>query len=82
MTISDLQNHALEAGRAGVFEHLAAVDLEALAELDIGFVDGLLEERLALDQRKLSQVVTIEVKQIERDHDDFGRPALQLVFQN
>ena len=63
-------------------EHLASVDLEALAELDVGPVDELLQVRLALDQRQLPQIVTVEVKQVERDQHDLGRLALQLVLQD
>jgi predicted DNA-binding transcriptional regulator AlpA len=54
----------------------------ALAELDVGFVDDLFKQRFALDQRQLSQIVAIEVKQVEGDQDDFGRSALQLVLEN
>jgi len=39
--LSQLSSDAL---KLGVLEHFGAVDLEALAGLDIGFVDGLLEE--------------------------------------
>ena len=62
--------HAHDHSLAGMLEHLAAVDLEALAELDVGLVDQLLQMRLALDQWQLPQIVAIEIKQIERDHDD------------
>ena len=54
-------------------EHLAAIDLETLAELNVGFVDQLFEQRLTLDQRHLPKVVSVEVKQIEGDHHDLGR---------
>jgi hypothetical protein len=60
---------------------LATIDLEALAELDIGFVDDFLEQGLTLKQRQPPEVVTVEVKQIERDHHNlFGSP-LELVLQ-
>jgi hypothetical protein len=49
--IADLGDDALQAGLAGVLGHLLAVDLKALAELDIGVGDHLLEQCLAIDQR-------------------------------
>jgi hypothetical protein len=36
-----------------------------IAELDIGLVDDLLQLRLALDQRQLPQVTSVEIPQIE-----------------
>jgi hypothetical protein len=38
-----------KAGLAGVFEHLLPIDLKALAELDRGASDQLLEEHLPFD---------------------------------
>ena len=52
--VAHLGDDALEPDLAGVGEHLAAVDLEAFAELDVGAGDDLLQLRLALDQRQLS----------------------------
>ena len=45
--------------------HLATIDLEALAGLDIGLEDDFLEEGLTFEQRQLQQVVTVEVKQMK-----------------
>jgi hypothetical protein len=52
--VADLGDHALQADRSGMLEHLAAVDLETLAELDGGLGDQFFQMRLALDQRELS----------------------------
>jgi hypothetical protein len=41
LAVAHLGNHALETGLAGVLEHLTAINVEALTELDIGFVDQL-----------------------------------------
>ncbi len=62
--------------------HLAAIDLEALAELDIGLGDDLLEQCLALEERQLPQVVAVQVKQIEGDHHDLVGSALEFVLQH
>ena len=62
--------------------HLATIDLEALTELDIGLGDDLLEQHLALDQGQLSQVMAVEIQQIERGHHGLGRFALEFVLQN
>jgi hypothetical protein len=48
-----------------VHEHLGPVDLEGLAELDIGALDDLLQLRLALDQRQLPEVGAIEIELVE-----------------
>jgi hypothetical protein len=47
-----------------VFEHLATVDLEALAELNVGFVDRLLQQCLARDQRQGTEIVAILPEQL------------------
>src|SRR5882724_5919523 len=73
-TVAVLGNDALKASLAGVLVHLGTIDLKALAELDIGLGDDLVEQRLTLEQRHLPQVVAIEVKQIECDHHFFDRP--------
>ena len=39
--VTDLGDDAFQANRAGVRKHLTAVDLEALAELDVGLCDQL-----------------------------------------
>jgi hypothetical protein len=41
--VADLGDDALKASLAGVLVHLLTVDLEALAELDIGLDDDLVE---------------------------------------
>ena len=67
---------------AGVLVHLAAIDLETLAELDIGLGDDLLQQRLALEQWQGAKGTAVQVQQIERDqHDVFGS-ALEFVLQN
>jgi hypothetical protein len=63
-------------------QHLAAVDLETLAELNVGFVDQLLKQRLAFDEPQFSEIITIEVKQVEGDHYDLGRSTLQFILQH
>jgi hypothetical protein len=75
--VSDLGDDALKPDLAGMGAHLAPVDLEARAELDVGAVDELLQMRLALDQRQLSQIVAVEIKEVERDQHDLGVFALQ-----
>jgi hypothetical protein len=55
-----------QADLAGVLEHCLAVDLEGLAELDGGASDDFLQFGLALEQRELPQVATIEVEEIGR----------------
>ena len=40
-TVSQLRDDTLQAEFAGVREHLAALDLEAFAELDVGTIDHL-----------------------------------------
>lgn len=80
--LSGTLDKALKAGLADMLMHLLAVDFEAFAELDVGPADDLLEQGLALDQRQLPKVVTIQVKQIEGNHDDLARSAFQLVLKN
>src|SRR4029077_3213068 len=80
--VAHLRDHAFEPDLAGVGVHLWPVDLETLADLDVGAVDDLFQVRLALDQRQLPQIAAIEVEQIERDQHDLGRSALQLVLQH
>src|SRR4051812_27749790 len=77
-----LRDNALQADLAGVGIHVRAVDLEALAELDVSAVDDLLEVGLAFDQRQPPKIATIEVKEIERDQHDLDRLAFQFVLQN
>ena len=64
-TVADLRDDALKASFAGVLVHLGTIDLEALAELDIGLGDDFLEQGLTLKQRQLPQVLAVEIKQIE-----------------
>ena len=80
--VADLRDDALQPDLAGMGIHLATIDLEALAELDVGAVDDLFQVRLALDQRQLPQIVAVEVEQIEGDQHDLGRLALQFVLQD
>jgi hypothetical protein len=44
-----------------VLVHFAAIHFKALAELDVGAVDDLLQVRLAVDQRQLAQVIAVEI---------------------
>ena len=80
--VAHLRDDAFQAELAGVREHLAALDLEAFAELDVGAIDDLLELGFALDQRQLPQIAAIQIEQIERDQHDLGRLALELVLQH
>src|SRR3569833_3071533 len=80
--VTDLGHDTFEPDLASVGEHLAAVDLEAFAELDVGPVDQLLEMRLALEQRHLPKVVAIEIEQIEGHQHDLVRAAFQLVLEH
>jgi len=43
--VADLRDDALKAGLAGVLVHLATIDLEAVAELDIGLGDDFSSAR-------------------------------------
>jgi len=65
-----------------VLVHLTTIDLEALAELDIGFGDDFPEQTFTLEQRQPPEVIAIEVKQIERDHHDLLRTPLEFVLQH
>jgi hypothetical protein len=60
--VADLGDDALEADLAGMRIHLAAVDLKAFAELDIGVFDYPFELRLALDEWQLPKIVAVEVE--------------------
>src|SRR3982074_564434 len=79
--VPDLGDDALKATLASVLVHFAAVDLEILAELNIGAGDELLEQRLALYQRQLTEIVAIEIKQIERYQHDLLTATPQIIFQ-
>ena len=74
--VAHLRHHALETELAGVREHLAAVDLEAFAELDVGAGDDLLQFGLALEQRQLPDIPAVQIEQVEGDQDDLGRLPL------
>src|SRR5262245_46960028 len=63
-------------------EHFLAVDLKAFTELQIGPVDYLLEMLLPFNQRPLSEIVSVEIEQVESDQDDLGRSSLELVLQD
>jgi hypothetical protein len=62
--------------------HFATVDLKALAELDVGAIDRLFQQHLALDQGRLPQIVAVEIEQVEGNQRDPGRLALEFVLQN
>jgi hypothetical protein len=51
------------------------------AELHARISDELFENRLALVQRQAPKVSSVEVKQVERDHYDFGGSALELILE-
>src|SRR5450755_3648005 len=70
--VPNFGNDALKAGLACVHEHLVAIDFKALAELYIRARDQMFEMRLALNQWELPQIVSVEIKQIERDHYDLS----------
>lgn len=53
-------------------EHLASLDLEAFAELDVGTIDDFPELGFPLDQRQLSESAAIQVEQI-KDHQHNAR---------
>jgi hypothetical protein len=55
---------------AGVREHLATLDAEALAELDLCTQDDLLELGLALEEWQFPHVAIIQIQEIEGDQDD------------
>src|SRR3954469_875909 len=82
MAVCDLGDDPLQPNLAGMRVHLFAIKCEALAELDVGLADDLLELCLALDQRQFPQVVTIEIKQVEGDQHNPARTAFQLILQN
>jgi hypothetical protein len=66
-----------------VREHLFAIDLKTFAELDGRLLNQLFQMSLALDQRQFSQILmTVEIKQIESDHDEPVGLAAQLVLQH
>jgi hypothetical protein len=50
--------------------------------LDRRLLDQLFQIRLALDQRQFSQVLAVEVEQIESDHDEPIGLAAQFVLQH
>ena len=57
-------------------------DLKALAGLNVSAVNDLLQVGLALDQGLPPEIITVEVKQVERDQDNLGRLASQFVLQD
>jgi hypothetical protein len=80
--VPDLGDDAFEPDLAGMLEHLAAVDLKTFAELDRGLGDQPFQMCFALDQWQLSQIVYVEIEQIESDHCDLGRFPLEFVLQH
>jgi hypothetical protein len=57
--VADFGNHALQPQLARVREHILTLDLEALAKLDFGVGDGLLEFCLPLVKRKFPEVAAV-----------------------
>jgi len=82
MAVASLRDDALKTSLTGVLIHLGAIDLEALAKLDLSLGNDFLEQGLALGQRQLPEVITVEVKQIERDHHNLFGPPLEFVQQH
>ena len=62
MAVADLGDDALKPFLAGVSKHLHPIDLEAFTELKFGPVDDLFKMLLALDQRQLAEVITVEIE--------------------
>jgi hypothetical protein len=56
--------------------------LEAFAELDCCLGDQFFERRLAVDQRQLAKIVSIEIEQIERHHHDLFGFAFKFVLED
>ena len=52
------------------------VEMAAVAERPGAGADHRLEEPLALDERRLRQVVAVEIKEVEGVEDEALRPAL------
>jgi hypothetical protein len=62
--------------------HLTPIDFEALAELNIRAGDDFFKLRLALYQRQLSDIVAVEIKQVESYQDNLEGTALKFILQN
>ena len=62
--------------------HFSTVDLETLAELNIGAVDDFLYLNFTRNQRQPPEIAAIEVKQIKCQQRDPSTFALQLVLEN
>src|SRR5207302_7215052 len=72
--VADLGDDTFQPDLAGVREHLFAVDLKAVAELDRRLLDQFFQVRLALDERQLPQILAIEI--FTALHlDQFAEPA-------
>jgi hypothetical protein len=76
--VSHLGNDALKPGLAGVLLHLSAIDLEALAELNCGVGNQLLQKFLAFEQGQLPQE---ETKAKARDFVPSAEPKALLKFK-
>ena len=70
--VAHFGDDAFKAKLAGMLVHVLAIDLEAVAELDSGAVDDVLELGLTCEQRELSQAMAVQIKQVECDKDDLG----------
>src|SRR5258708_36546781 len=65
LAVPDLGHDTLQADTAGMLEHFPAVDLEALAELNVGVGGRVLEVLLTLDQRQVFAVGNVPIKHSE-----------------
>ena len=80
--IPDLRHDTLQAELSGVLEHRLPIDFEAFAELDVCAADDLLEWGLALMERQLPEVSTVQKENVECDQDDLRRLTFKLVLQH
>src|SRR5690606_29243044 len=74
---AELGDDALEAELAGVAQHHRALFLEmrAIAQPALLAPDHRLKQRLAIDQRCLSEVVAVEIEEIEGiEHEAVAAP--------
>ena len=63
-------------------ERLSAIDLETFAELDVRAFDNLPQFGLSPDEWLLANVAAVQIEQVEPDHDDALRLALEFVLQD
>lgn len=71
--VGDFRDHSLTAELGSMGEQLGPVDLETLAELEVGAGDEFLQHSLACGERQLPQIAAVEVEQIEGHQHDLGR---------